>query len=216
VPPLTGPGGADFAAYNFPSVPGGTFELTSKASPEVQIQAIKMLDYMFTQEGEINGMFGTEGKTWTKPGPGEVALDKSVKPLYRQIPQKTPANASWGALAQYNNTAAFRAAESISTDTYAQAGYVRRLFEATKLYDGKEDKAEVYPYWKVWIDPSLGSEVATLQTNIENYVQQNALQFITGSKDITKDWDAYVKGLDGLGLKRYLEIQQAAYDKSPK
>jgi hypothetical protein len=47
----------------------------------------------------------------------------------------------------------------------------RRLFEATKLYAGKEDKAQTYPYWKVWIDPSLGSEVATLQTNIENYVQ---------------------------------------------
>ena len=27
---------------------------------------------------------------------------------------------------------------------------------------------------------------------------------------------AYVKGLDGLGLKRYLEIQQTAYDKVPK
>jgi putative aldouronate transport system substrate-binding protein len=219
VPPLTGPNGSNFSAYNFPSVPGGTFVLTNKASPEVQIQAIKMLDYLFTPEGEINGMFGTEGKTWAKPNAGEVALDQAAKPLYRQITQKagaTPPNTAWQAIAQYNNTAEFRAAESISTDIYAQAGYERRLFDATKLYDGKEDKAQVYPYWKVWIDPSLGSEVATLQTNIENYVQQNALQFITGSKDVNKDWDSYVKGLDGLGLKRYLEIQQTAYDKVPK
>ncbi|MFC5263088.1 ABC transporter substrate-binding protein [Kribbella qitaiheensis] len=219
VAPLTGPNGSNFSAYNFPSVPGATFALTNKASPEVQIQSIKMLDYLFTPEGEINGMFGTEGKTWAKPQAGEVALDKSVKPLYRQIPQKAgakPPNTAWQAIAQYNNTADFRAAESINTDIYNQAGYERRLFEATKLYDGKEDKAQVYPYWKVWIDPSLGSEVATLQTNIENYVQQNALQFITGSKDVTKDWDSYVKGLDGLGLKRYLEIQQTAYDKVPK
>jgi putative aldouronate transport system substrate-binding protein len=42
------------------------------------------------------------------------------------------------------------------------------------------------------------------------------VQFITGSKDLNKDWGAYVKGLDGLGLKRYLEIQQIAYDKVPK
>ena len=200
-------------------MPGATFALTNKASPEVQIQSIKMLDYLFTPEGEINGTFGTEGKTWAKPQPGEVALDKSVKPLYRQIPQKAgakPPNTAWQAIAQYNNTADFRAAESINTDICNQAGYERREFEATKLYDGKEDKAQVYPYWKVWIDPSLGSEVATLQTNIENYVQQNALQFITGSKDLSKDWDSYVKGLDGLGLKRYLEIQQTAYDKVPK
>lgn len=67
----------------------------------------------------------------------------------------------------------------------------------------------------MWIDPTLGNEVATLQTNIENYIQQNALQFVTGSKNIDTDWDSYVKGLDGLGLKRYLEIQQTAYDKMP-
>ena len=67
----------------------------------------------------------------------------------------------------------------------------------------------------MWIDPTLGNEVATLQTNIENYMQQNALQFITGSKNLDSDWDSYVKGLDGLGLKRYLEIQQTAYDKAP-
>ncbi|MGY4769539.1 ABC transporter substrate-binding protein [Kribbella sp. CWNU-51] len=219
VPPLTGPKGANFTGYNFPSVPGATFVLTSKATQEEQIQAIKLLDYIFTEQGEINGLFGTEGKTWAKPQTGEVALDKTLTPLYRQIPQKAgakPANTAWQALAQYNNTATFRASESVSTDLYSQAGYERRLFEATKLYSGKEDKAQTYPYWKVWIDPSLGSEVATLQTNIENYVQQNSLQFITGSKDLNKDWDAYVKGLDGLGLKRYLEIQQTAYDKVPK
>jgi putative aldouronate transport system substrate-binding protein len=67
----------------------------------------------------------------------------------------------------------------------------------------------------VWIDPTLANEVATMQTNIDSYVQQNALQFVTGSKNIDTDWDAYVKGLDGLGLKRYLEIQQTAYDKMP-
>ena len=57
-------------------------------------------------------------------------------------------------------------------DGAGEAGYERRLFEATKLYSGKEDKAQTYPNWKVWIDPSLGSEVATLQTKIENYVQE--------------------------------------------
>lgn len=49
---------------------------------------------------------------------------------------------------------------------------------------------------------------------IESYVSQNSLQFITGSKSLDKDWDAYVKGLDQLGLPRYLQIQQEAYDKS--
>ncbi len=218
VPPLTGPQGVNHTGYNFPSAPGATFVLTNKATQEEQIQAIKLLDYIFTDEGQMNAFWGTEGKTWKRPEPGDVALDKSLKPTYKQIPQPeggTPPNSGWQALAQYNNTEKYRNSEAIATDIYSPAGYERRLFEATKLYEGKEDKSKIYPYWKVWIDPTLAGEVATLQTNIENYVQQNALQFITGSKNIDSEWDAYVKGLEGLGLKRYLEIQQTAYDKMP-
>ncbi len=36
--------------------------------------------------------------------------------------------------------------------------------------------------------------------------------FITGSKDIEKEWDAYVKGFEGLSIARYLEIHQKAID----
>jgi putative aldouronate transport system substrate-binding protein len=219
VPPLTGPQGVNHTGYNFPSAPGATFVLTNKATQEEQIQAIKLLDYIFTDEGQMNAFWGTEGKTWKRAEPGDVALDKSLKPTYKTIPQPeggTPPNSGWQALAQYNNTEKYRNSEAIATDIYSPAGFERRLFEATKLYEGKEDKSKIYPYWKVWIDPSLAGEVATLQTNIENYVQQNALQFITGSKNIDSEWDAYVKGLEGLGLKRYLEIQQTAYDKMPK
>ena len=170
VPPLTGPDGANFTGYNFPSAPGATFVLTNKATQEEQIQAIKLLDYIFTDEGQINGQFGTEGKTWTKPATGDVALDKSLTPIFKQIPQKVgskPPNSGWGALAQYNNTAHFRNSEAIGTDVYSQAGYERRLFDATKLYAGHEDKAKIYPYWKVWIDPTQANEVATMQTNID-------------------------------------------------
>ncbi|MNF12244.1 hypothetical protein D3C80_2136640 [compost metagenome] len=55
-----------------------------------------------------------------------------------------------------------------------------------------------------------------LQTNLRNYIEQNELQFITGNKDLNKDWDAYVKGLKDLKLDRYLEILQKAYDASVK
>ena len=53
-----------------------------------------------------------------------------------------------------------------ATDIYSPAGYERRLFEATKLYEGKEDKSKIYPYWKVWIDPTLAGEVATTETGL--------------------------------------------------
>lgn len=219
VPPLTGPDGANFTAYNIPSTPGATFALTSKASPAQQVQSIKMMNYIYSTQGQIEGNFGSEGIGWEKPGASDISLDTTLKPILKVIQAPVgskPTNTSWSAMAQYNNTSAFRSSQATPTDLYSSAGYERRLYEATKLYAGHEDKAQIYPYWAVWIDPSLGSEVATLQTNIENYVQQSSLQFITGSKNIDTGWDDYKKGLDGVGLTRYLQIQQKAYDQSKK
>ena len=112
-------------------------------------------------------------------------------------------------------TRRFRGAQAEPTDIYDTSGYERRLFDATQLYKGHEDKSQIYPSWRVWPDSAKATrEGRRGADNIDNYVTQNALAFITGSKNLDTDWDSYVKGFDGLGLPRYLELQQAAYDKS--
>ena len=212
VPPLTGPEGKSYTGYNHPTSTGYTFMLTNKASKEAQVAAIKMLDWIYSDEGQMITNMGPEGVGWTKPAAGDIALDASTKALYKPK-QDAPKNISWGALGQYNNTLAYRNAQVVPKDIYTGAGLERRLWEATKLYEGHEDKAQWFPQTSVWPDPSLSGELATLQTNLNTYVNQNQLAFITGSKNIDTDWDAYVKGLESTGMPRYLEINQQAYDK---
>ncbi|SDW34319.1 ABC transporter substrate-binding protein [Paenibacillus sp. PDC88] len=215
IPPLKGPH-ANYASYNYPIDPGASFVLTNKASEETQIAAIKMLDYLYTQEGAMSAYLGEEGTSWRKPEEGDVALNDQVEPLYKAIPLSTgeePRNDSWGALSQYNHHRAYRDAEVQGKDIYAGDGYERRLYEATLLMEGKEPE-EVFPHWALWVDPANADETSMMQTNLKDYIDQNALQFITGAKSLEKDWDDYVKGLEGLNIKRYLEIMQAAYDTS--
>ncbi|PAF33558.1 ABC transporter substrate-binding protein [Paenibacillus sp. 7516] len=215
IAPLKGPH-ANYATYNYPIDPGASFVLTNKASEETQIAAIKMLDYLYTQEGAMSAYLGEEGTSWRKPEEGDVALNDQVEPLYKAIPLPTgeePRNDSWGALSQYNHHRAYRDAEVQGKDIYAGDGYERRLYEATLLMEGKEPK-EVFPHWALWVDPANADETSMMQTNLKDYIDQNALQFITGAKSLEKDWDDYVKGLEGLNIKRYLEIMQAAYDSS--
>jgi len=218
VPPLTGPKGANYATYAYGSVPGATFMLTNKASKNDQVAAIKMMDYLFTDQGQLDGNFGPEGKGWAKAKPGDEALNSKVKAQFVNLQQTTDQlNAdAWQALSTYNQNAAFRESQAEPTDIYDPSGYERRLFDATQLYVGHQDKSEIYPSWKVWPDPAKATQVATEQTNIDNYVTQNALAFITGSKSLDTDWNSYVKGFDGLGLKDYLSTLQTAYDKSIK
>ena len=43
---------------------------------------------------------------------------------------------------------------------------------------------------------------------------ESAVAFITGSKDIDTDWDSYQDELRAIGVERYLEITQEAFDSS--
>ncbi|GGD89253.1 extracellular solute-binding protein [Paenibacillus nasutitermitis] len=213
VAPLQGPK-ASYATYNYPSDPGASFVLTNKASEEAQIAAIKLVDYMMTPEGNLRANFGEEGLDWRKPAEGEKAINDATAPFFTTIQMKKdekPHNSSWGAMAQYYNPKEYRDSWVAADDIYSSAGYERRLQQATELYDGKQPE-NVFPHWAIWVDPATADEAAMMKTNIKDYIDQNALQFVTGAKDLNKDWDAYVKGLDNLNLKRYLEIMQAAYD----
>ncbi|MCD9021659.1 extracellular solute-binding protein [Cohnella silvisoli] len=218
VPPLAGPHGS-FATHDAGGISAGAkFVITNKASEEARIALIKMVDYMYTPEGQTNSASGLEGVTWRKPNPDEKALGKDVEAKFAYIPAKdgdAPSNSGWSGMGHFYMPKEYYDSFVSATDIYTPEGYVRRLNEATDLYLGHEPK-ELFPLWAVWIDPKEADEASILQTNIKNYVEQNALQFITGSKDLNKDWDSYVKGLEDLNVGRYLEILQKAYDATSK
>mgnify|MGYP001262160392 CR=1 FL=1 len=219
VAPLTGPEGASFATHDSGGVsPGAKFVITNKASEEAQVALIKMVNYMFTPEGETNGASGMKGIDWTDPAAGDVALGDGVTPVVKTIPMKegeAPRNAGWSGMAHFYMPKEYRDTWVQGTDIYASDGYERRLYNASLLYQGHEPK-DLFPMWSIWIDPKVIDEASMLQTNLKNYIEQSELQFITGNKDLNKDWDAYVKGLKDLKLDRYLEILQTAYDASVK
>jgi putative aldouronate transport system substrate-binding protein len=191
--------------------------LTNKATPEAQVAAIKLVDYMFTEDGQLRAHFGEEGVDWRRPKEGDVALNEEVEPIFATISQPDgaePRNAGWGAIAQYFQPKTFRDGWVQGTDIYGDDGFERRLQAATDLYAGKEVETP-FPHWAVWIDPAVADEAATLRTNISDYVNQNSLQFITGDLDLESGWEEFQAGLEANNLARYLEIMQAAYDASP-
>jgi putative aldouronate transport system substrate-binding protein len=47
--------------------------------------------------------------------------------------------------------------------------------------------------------------------DIQNKVNDSAKEFITGEKDIEKDFDSYISDLESLNLKEVIEVKQAQY-----
>ncbi|MCM3628276.1 extracellular solute-binding protein [Paenibacillus glycanilyticus] len=217
LPPLTGPSNVSLATHDGGGVsPGAKFAITSKASKEKQIALIKLVDYMFTPEGQTNGASGMKDIDWRDPKEGELALGEGVKPMVAPIPMtegEAPRNAGWSGMAHFYMPKEYRDSWVQGTDIYDSANYERRLYQATLLYQGHEPK-ELFPLWAIWLDSADVDEATMLQTNIKTYIDENALQFITGNKSLDKDWDSYLKGLQDLKLDRYLEILQKAYDAS--
>ena len=68
-------------------------------------------------------------------------------------------------------------------------------------------QAEHYPSGAVYFTPEQASQLTTLQTNIDNYVnQQRATWLLKGGTD--QQWSTYLQTLNKMGLSQYLDIMQ--------
>ncbi len=220
VPPLTGPDGANFTGYNFPSAPGATFVLTNKATQEEQIQAIKLLDYIFTDEGQINGQFGTEGKTWTKPADrrrraGQVP-EADVQGRSRRRPGRSRRTPAGGALAQYNNTATFRNSEAISTDIYSPGRLRTPIVRGDQAVRGqggqgaRSTRTGRCGSTRRWPAKSRRCRPTSRTTCSRTHCSSSPAR-----RTSTATGTPTSRASTASACKRYLEIQQTAYDKMP-
>lgn len=63
-----------------------------------------------------------------------------------------------------------------------------------------------------WASTDDASTLADLQTIIKSFLDQKIAEWISGQKDIDKEWDNYLKQLDKIGLQKYIEMRQSALE----
>jgi putative aldouronate transport system substrate-binding protein len=216
VPPLKGPDGVQLTGVS-KGLGEFAFAITNKASQAQQIAAVKLADYAFSEEGALYSEYGpNEGIGWNKAKAGEKNNDgQQAKYSFENLKPQDPnvvRNDSWSLLGPKDMSKEFRDSFASAQDPLSSKGYERRLALATKQYEPYAPK-EFYPA-SAYILPADTDTAAQLTTSIKDYVTTNMAQFIIGNKDINKDWDAYVKGFDGLNLAKYIEIYQAALKKN--
>ncbi|MFJ5761337.1 extracellular solute-binding protein [Neobacillus sp. NPDC093182] len=213
VPPLKGPKGVQFAAYYGGGVGNASFAITDKATKEQQIAAIKIVDYLFSKEGSLDAMYGPKEVGWFDPKEGEFgingkpALYNAIEPWQRE--DKDKRSVTWENGLKYTPREIFEA-RAQNQDITKPDGYEVYLSKMTDRMSSYKP-IETFPI-SIWLDPEKAQQIAQMRTDINTYVQINTVQFITGQKDINKDWDDYVKGFNGLGLSDYLSAYQKAYD----
>lgn len=218
VPPLKGPNGAQFTSSDYGNINKFAFAITNKADEKKAEALIKLADYFYSEEGVLTATYGKEGVHWKKGDSDNIDLTgKQAK--YAPIPsdpdmseeEKNSLKYGWGERGPLLQTREFRDSIGTATDEWSPEGYERRLYNATEKYDGFEPEEE-FNFEAAWVNPEDAEEVSLLKINIDKYIEENMVQFATGSKDIEKHWDSYIDGFKALQVDRYLEIYQNAYN----
>jgi putative aldouronate transport system substrate-binding protein len=210
VPPLKGPKGVQIGAINPNNFTNANFVITSSSkNPEI---AFRWADGLYNEDVSMRSVTGEPGKQWRKVGPddkGLVGLDGRKAEWVELQPYGNLQNDGWNQTgnAHYSDNIRLGKASDPKTPNLAWI-----LYKASKeLYAPHQPpEKEVVP--PLFFSNDQAMEMAPMQKTINDYVTESIARFVTGDLKIDKDWNAYLKNLDGMNVKRYLEINQAAYD----
>jgi len=217
LPPLTGPEGVCSTSY-LPDLPVNKAYITKNCkNPEA---AFHILDLLGREDFTISTRFGKQGENWDyieniKDDPAYKDCDFTQTfagyPAYIYVMKniwKQPNNNDW-----QNSTNSFRTEEIIA------GHYASSLVEgsgnyelANKLHFYEEARTKE-PIGKIPYTKDELAETAEIANNLNTYVKEKIALWCTGASDVDADWDNYLRELEGIGLSRYLEITQEAYDR---
>ena len=188
--------------YGFTSLPvtWGAVAAVSAKSKNIE-QALKLLDFGYSEEGKMLYNFGIEGESY------------EMVDGYPKYTEKITNNPDGLAMAN-------------ALALYARANYAGP-FEQDRRYLEQYASSEVQQQaWADWADSNAtehnmpfvyvsqedADEMAQYNTAITTYVDEMVVKFITGQESFD-NYDTFVKELESRGIKRVLEIKQAAYDR---
>jgi putative aldouronate transport system substrate-binding protein len=209
VPPLKGPTGLQQIWYDEYAGPNiGNYVVTKDSKiPDI---AVKWADALFTEDFQMRNRYGVLDRDWKIPPSGTESVD-GKQALYEEILRwGSPQKAYWG----------------VGPITWGRFGSYKRAkspdpFELEYVLWDAYEKYLPYAY-QMGVPKNLpftleeSRRFNELNRLLVEYAEQSLAQFVTGQRNIAREWDAYVAQLDRMGLPELLRITQAAFDRGWK
>lgn len=219
-PPIEGPSGVRIATYfKHDGVAEDKFVLSKTCKyPEA---ALRFADYFYSLEGYLSMQYGADkDKDWTLEVGDKKGLN-GEKALYEILNQYSsdPQNHDWQDVGLNFATSNIRmgAAVSDNVDITKPEGLESLLALETKEkcepYAQKEGGLDLIPPLHLTADEV--DKIQVIVEEIDNYIENMRIEFITGSMDINSDsdWQSYLDGFENVGMSENIAIRQAAYDR---
>ena len=161
--------------------------------------------------------WGKEGEAWRVAEEGEVGLDGVTPALFKTlIPFDEQAqNEHWSWLGiEYCDNELWNG-YNVTTpdmDLYSAEGFEKLLWTETETKYEPYRATEYSEIPPLRLEMTANDELVLLEVQLENYIDSCRANFVTGDLSLDDDWDTYLAELENLGLSRYLELKQEAYD----
>lgn len=210
LPPLEGPNGQRNSIVTDNGLPVSQFHITKDCkNPEV---AFKLADLMNSEEASMFQRFGELGVDW-KESSGTPLNEKAKYNVEPILAWGEAQNSHWQT-ADPHFVGDFLYTESWdgeinpkNSNYYAVIGQ-----EAADIYEGFAPEDYI---GRIIYTPEELEEIIDIKTTLRSYVDEQMVAFITGNKKFS-EWDAYLEELNIIGVERYLEVTQQAYDRMMK
>ena len=204
MPSLKGPNGETaMGGYAISTQPVHSTYCWITSACENKELAIQFLNYGYTEAGDLLFNFGVEGESYTMVG---------GVPTYTEWITHNPEGLSMQyAMAQYNR-AAVGAGPFVQSTTYADQYFWReQQKEATVIWADHE--GDIYRIPKYQVAKEDANEFSRIAADIDTYVAESRVKFITGEMSIDDYESVYLKTLNDMGYERYVEMLQEALDR---
>lgn len=234
--PLEGPDGYKSIAYNTVTPSSNAHITTYCEHPEV---AFRLLDLMCREDFTISSRWGQQGVHWdyvenlneeemeaklSEATGVEVELDWENAKFAGYPAYFYEMESVWGVEQNYhwyNRAVKLRTGE-ITGGYYASNQRFDEAFLSDPvntyiLADYLNDVADLIPKEVIsnitYPDADSAAEASQLKGALKDYVYEKLTAWFTGTADVDKDWDTYLKTLEEIGLSRYLELSQINWKK---
>ncbi len=178
----------------------GTVVAISRDCKDVDL-AMKLLDYGYSEEGQMFFNFGIEGESYNMV---------DGYPTYAEVITANPEGLSMSAaMARYIQ--AYSAGPFVQDARYMeQYASLPQQKDAVQTWSNTNMEAHLLP--KISLLPEEMDEMSKKITSVNSYKDEMLVKFITGDESIS-NFDNFVAGLKERGIVEYLELMQDAYDR---
>jgi len=163
--------------------------------------AARVLDYGYSEEGRMLFNFGIEGESYN-------LIDGY--PKYSGLVTNNPNGTSLSQMVSYYTCPHGVGPFLRDGRYYEQIAGLPQQTESIQMWKQTDAKKHMLP--PITLTTEESAQVAKIKSDLDTYIDAAYLKIITGVDSIS-EYDDFIAGVKALGVERYIDIYQEAYDR---